>query len=50
MNTLLFYDCLGHQELENIAHDRRGVFIEFVWREGWDGWVILLTLLRILDQ
>ena len=21
MNTLFYYDCLGHQELENIAHD-----------------------------
>ena len=39
MNTLSYFDGLGHQELENIAHGGRGVFIEFVRREGWDGWV-----------
>ena len=30
MNGLFYFDGLGHQELENIAHDRRGGFIEFV--------------------
>ena len=35
MNTLFNYDCLGHQELKKIAHDRRRVFIEFVSRDGW---------------
>ena len=27
MSTLFYYDCLCHQELENIAHDRRAGFI-----------------------
>ena len=37
MNTLFYNDCLGHQELENIAYDGQGVFREFVSRDGWDG-------------
>ena len=36
MNRLFHFDCLGRQELENIAHDGRGGFIEFVWQDGWD--------------
>ena len=31
---LLFYDCLGYQELENIEHDRQGDLMEVVL---WDG-------------
>ena len=29
-----YYDCLGHQEFENIAHDGLRVFIEVVWSDG----------------
>ena len=28
LKTLFYYDCLCHQELENIAHDGRGGFKE----------------------
>ena len=34
--TLFYYDCLGHQELENIAVVGSAGFIEFVWRDGTD--------------
>ena len=36
MNTLFHYDCLGHQELENIAHDglRSLMELELVGRMG----------------
>ena len=38
MSTISYFDCLGHEELENIAHDGRRVFIEFVsWQDGMDG-------------
>ena len=37
MNTLFYYDCLGHNELENIANDERGGFVEFVLRDGTGG-------------
>ena len=37
MNTLFYYDCLGHNELENIANDERGGFVEFVLRDGMGG-------------
>ena len=42
MNTLFYYNCLCHQELENIAHDGRGVFRNRVCVAGW---VIPLRLL-----
>ena len=28
---LSYFDCLGHQELENIAHNGRGGLMEFEW-------------------
>ena len=31
MNTLFHYDCLGHQELENIARDVLRSLIELEW-------------------
>ena len=34
LSTLFYYDCLGHQEFENIAHDGLRVFIEVVWSDG----------------
>ena len=45
MNTLFNYDCFGHQELENIAQDGRGVFRNRVCVAGYGGWVIPLRLL-----
>ena len=45
MNTLLFYDRLGHQELENIAHDWRRVFIKFMSQDGTNGRIIPLRQL-----
>ena len=30
MNTLFYFDCLGHQELKNKAHN-------WFWVDGWDG-------------
>ena len=36
MNTLSYFDCLDHQELENIAHNGRGNLME-IERVGWDG-------------
>ena len=30
------FECLGHQELENIAVVGSAGFIEFVWRDGTD--------------
>ena len=36
MAGLFYYDCLGHQELENIAVVGSAGFIEFVWRDGTD--------------
>ena len=44
MTTLFYYDCLGHQKLENIAHIGSGGFIEFVWRDGM-GLILPLRLL-----
>ena len=37
MNTLFYCDCLGHNELENIANDERGGFVEFVLWDGMGG-------------
>ena len=40
MNTLLYHDCLGHQELENVAPDGRNGFIGSCGSGaggGWDG-------------
>ena len=36
MNTLSYFECLDHQELENIAHNGRGSLIE-VERVEWVG-------------
>ena len=38
LTVLFYYDCLGHQELENIAHDGCRLFIEFVWWTTGGGW------------
>ena len=34
MNKLFYYDCVGHNELENIANYERGGFVEFVLQDG----------------
>ena len=37
LSTLFYFDCLGHQEFKNIAHDGRGGYIEFMsWMDGMD--------------
>ena len=48
MNALFFFDCLGHKEFKNIAHNGLWELYAVTWSDGWMGLIILLGLLRLL--
>ena len=39
MNTLFYFDCLGHKEFKNIAYNALWELYAVTWSDGWmDGW------------
>ena len=49
MNTEFYFDCLGHQELKNIAHKGLWKVYAVTWSDG-TGRIISLRLLQLLKH
>ena len=48
MNTLFYFDCLGHKELKNIAYDR--LWEPYAVTVAWMGRIIPNRLLHLLEH